>query len=338
MTATVTPIGGRTQEPIRLDVHAHLIPLQRGDLADIDGVAWSARDRLVVDGAELPKRELYDPAALVAWMDAQRVATAWISVPPTLYRAALEAPAAERWARALNAGLVRIAAARPRRLAPLLHLPVAHPDAAARIARDAVAAGQRRFAMPAGDAVRGRMLSDADYEPLWACLDDAGAFLFLHPARACDPRLDRLSLSNLLGGPTETAIAAAHLAMSGILERCSRIQFCLAHGGGATAAVAGRLQRGQDTDRPGAYIGGDKVRHALRRCCVDCITHDAAALELVATTFGPGRVLFGSDWPFDMGLCEPHRQLADVPDALRRRIFSDNAEALLAADGDRSDR
>jgi aminocarboxymuconate-semialdehyde decarboxylase len=173
------------------------------------------------------------------------------------------------------------------------------------------------------------MLSYDDYTPLWECLHAARAFVFLHPARSCDARLDALSLSNLLGGPTETAIAAAHLAMSGLVERYHGITFCFAHGGGTTAAVAGRLQRGQDTHRPGARTGGLGVRDALARCYVDCITHDAAALTLAAATFGSDRVLFGSDWPFDMGLTRPHVQLADASPELRHGIFVDNPRTLL---------
>jgi aminocarboxymuconate-semialdehyde decarboxylase len=123
--------------------------------------------------------------------------------------------------------------------------------------------------------------------------------------------------------------------MSGVIERHPGITFCLAHGGGATAAVSGRLQRGQDTERAGAYLGGEKVRQALRRVCVDCITHDAAALELAAATFGPDRIVFGSDWPFDMGLVQPHRQLEGVRPELLQRILQANAAALLDRSDDR---
>ena len=315
---------------ILLDVHAHLIPLREQDLAGLTDVQWLPSGRLMVDGAQLPKRELYEPEALIRWMDSNGVAQAWVSVPPTLYRAALEADDARQWAMALNAGLSRISAAAPQRIAALHHLPVQHPQAAAQVAAHSVAAGQQGFAMPAGDAQRARMLSDPQYEPLWQTLDGAGAFVLLHPHRSCDPRLDSLSLSNLLGGPTETAIAAAHLAMSGVLERHSRIRFCLAHGGGTTAAVGGRLQRGQDTERPGAYLGGEKVRQAMKRFCVDCITHDAASLEFVAGFFGQDRVLFGSDWPFDMGLPKPHEQLSELP-ALRQKIFQDNPKAIMTS-------
>lgn len=319
---------------ILLDVHAHLVPLTAADVDGVDGVRSTPAGRLVVDGAELSQAQVYDPRALLAWMDRHQVQSAWVSVPPTLYRPQLDAQQAGPWFRLLNAALDRVLAPHAPRLAPLHQLPMQHPELAAEIAEERVRAGHARFAMAAGDPVGLRVLSDPAYEPLWAALDSAGAFLFLHPGRACDPRLQPLSLMNLLGGPTETALAGAHLAMGGVAERHARITFCLAHGGGTLAAVAGRLQRGQDTGREGAWLGGDKVRQALRRFCVDCITHDAQALSLAAATFGTDRVLFGSDWPFAMGLPEPARQLDGVLPELAMRIAQDNAAALLKRHGD----
>ena len=105
----------------------------------------------------------------------------------------------------------------------------------------------------------------------------ARAFLFLHPCKGCDPRYEPFYLHNLLGSPMETALAAAHLAMSGVLERHPDMTICLAHGGGAAAAVAGRLERGQVTGRPGADTGAQRPRLAFKRFCIDCIAHDAAA-------------------------------------------------------------
>lgn len=313
---------------VRLDIHAHLIPLIEEQLQGVPGVQWAQEGYAIVDGVPMRRAELYQPHKLIAWMDQNGVSESWVSAPPTLYRAQLGAHESLGWATLLNHAMVSMTASHPR-LAPMLHLPVYHAPVAIQVAQAAVAAGHRRFAMPAGDAKRGLMLSDASYAPLWTLLDKASAFLLLHPAGACDPRLSRFSLPNLLGGPTETAIAAAHLAMSGTLERHPRLTVCLAHGGGSFAAVAGRLQRGQDTDREGTYLGGEKLRTTLKRMCVDCITHDANALEFVAATFGPDRVLFGSDWPFDMGLVDPHTQLRDVLPALRDRILLDNPDALL---------
>ncbi|WP_164034092.1 amidohydrolase family protein, partial [Serratia marcescens] len=66
--------------------------------------------------------------------------------------------------------------------------------------------------------------------------------------------------------------------------------------------------------------------------CVDCIAHDAAGLRLAVEVFGPDRILFGSDWPFPMGLPKPHEQMAEVEAGLRKAIFRDNAGTVKAQD------
>ena len=316
-----------TTNIIRLDVHAHMIPLTQSQVFGLADVQWSD-GHVNVDGAAHKKRELYQPSMLIDWMDKNEVAQTWVSVPPTLYREQLDEEQALAWATLLNDSLVsKIAGFN--RLKPMLHLPMYHPTAAHQVAIDAIVKGHRLFAMPAGDSKRGRMLSDPDYAPLWMSLNKARAFLMLHPAVACDTRLSRFSLTNLLGGPTETAIAAAHLTMSGVLEQHAGITFCLAHGGGSFAAVAGRLQRGQDTEREGTYLGGEKVLTAMKRFCVDCITHNPETLSLVASEFGHDRILFGSDWPFEMGLPEPSKLLQKLDPGLRENIMKVNSQSLI---------
>ena len=271
---------------------------------------------------------VFRPEALVRWMDERRVARAWISIPPPLYRLGLDEAASRPWADYVNDGLEAYAGRFPDRLAPLFYLPIRHPALATAIVREKVAAGSARFAAAAGSATHGCVISDESYAPLWAALDGAGAFLFLHPTKGCDGRLDPFFLHNLLGGPGETALAAAHLAMSGILDRHPSMRICLAHGGGSAPAVAGRLERGQAVRRPGAYVGARPATEAFRGFCADCITHSAEALRLAASVFGPDRILFGSDWPFSMGLPDPHAQLKDVDAGLRAKIFAADPDRL----------
>ncbi|SMF70565.1 aminocarboxymuconate-semialdehyde decarboxylase [Tistlia consotensis] len=318
-------------ERILLDLHCHLVPLTPAATEGLKGIAWrGAGPALEIDGYLLAAPSVYRVEALLDWMDRNAVERAWISVPPPLYRLELEAGPAAHWIACLNEGLAEVAARHPDRLAPLVHLPVQHPALAAETAQAWIARGLPRFAMPAGSANRQLILSDAAYDPLWQALDEAGAFLFLHPCKGCDPRYEPFYLHNLLGSPVETALAAAHLALSGILDRHRRMTLCLAHGGGATAAVAGRLERGQVTGRPGADTGAERPRQVFRRVAVDCICHDPATLALAAAAHGEDNLYFGSDWPFSMGLPEPHRQLADCSPDLRRQMFETNPRRLLA--------
>lgn len=166
---------------------------------------------------------------------------------------------------------------------------------------DPLAEAQRTRVDPWAGAVAGtgRPLDDPELEPLWAALD--GRFVLVHPVEAPDPRLARFYLSNLLGNPYETALAAACLVFGGVLSRYPGVQFCLVHAGGATAMIARRWQQGYDTRRPGISKLELEPRDALRRLYVDSLAHSAAALALAASVFGDDHVLPGSDWPFPMG-------------------------------------
>ena len=124
-------------ERIALDVHAHLAPVFPDELRDIAGVEWKPDAKvLVVDGHEVGMKPLFDPPALVAWMDRNNVETAWISIPPPLYRAHLQGADARAWTAYANDGLQRIAERYPGRLSPLPHLPLQAPDIALEVATE----------------------------------------------------------------------------------------------------------------------------------------------------------------------------------------------------------
>ena len=316
-------------ERIALDIHTHLVPTGP-DLTAFEGVAWQAeQERLVIDGHVVGLKSLFRPADLLAWMDRHRVARAWVSAPPPSYRPGLPVQEAARWIAFLNDGLATIVAGAPDRLSMLRHLPVEHPALAASVAATASTPGMAGFAMASGPAA-GAGLSDPSYRPLWQALDAAGAFLLIHPGESDDPRLAPFYLGNLVGNPVETGIAAAHLVLGGVLARHPRLRVCLAHAGGITPGIAGRLQRGFDTARPGLDPALPPPREQMRRVWIDCMAHDPAGYALAVATHGEAHVLFGSDWPFPMGLPDPHGLLASLPDAARLALFGRDVSRVTA--------
>jgi aminocarboxymuconate-semialdehyde decarboxylase len=316
-------------EPIALDVHAHLAPVYPDDIDSVEGVSWNAGTKtLTVDGHAVGMKPLFDPPALVAWMEQNTIAQAWISIPPPLYRAHLRGDDARHWVRYANRGLQRISDDYPGKLSPLPHLPLQDPEIATDTARDWIARGHRRFGAPSGGHGE-QVLSDKAYEPLWRALNQAKAFVFFHPGECADGRLTAFYLSNLLGNPYETAVAIGHLTFGGVFERYPDIRFCFAHGGGVLPMLAGRFERGFDTARPGIDTKAAAPRMTFRNVCVDCIVHDPDALTLAERVFGETQVMFGSDWPFPMGVIEPHRQMAALEPGRRERIFCDNPERLI---------
>ena len=318
-------------EPIALDIHVHQIPIDPGRLDGMPGVRWHAdAGQIEIDGHKVAFASLFKPAALLEWLSTNAVEHAWVSIPPPAYRPQLNADASRQWVDYLNDGIRTLCARHKERLSPMVHLPVEHPPLCAEIAQQAIGRGDKRFSMSAGTS--GTILSSAAYTPLWETLAGARAFLFIHPAELMkDIRLDPFYLNNLVGNPYETGLAATHLVYGRVLERFADMTVCLAHGGGATAMVAGRLQRGLVTQRPGIDQAMLAPSEVLRRVTVDCILHSPSALELAEQCFGREHIVFGSDWPFPMGLPKPHEQLANVAPDKRRRILVDNPRALAKA-------
>jgi len=318
------------QHRILLDVHAHLAPVVPSRLAGLDGVAWDP-DKMVmtVDGHAVGMKPLFRPEALRAWMADNGVAHAWISAPPPLYRQHLRGASARAWVDYVNDGLGAIAASSDGAFTALMHLPVEEPAEAAAIAKTWIDRGHALFAMPTGTG-DDRTLGQPEFEPLWQALDDGGAFVFFHPGECADGRLTSFYLTNLLGNPYESTVALAHLIFSGVLERRPNIVPCFAHSGGLLPMVAGRWQRGYATSRPGVDTALAPPATLLSRIHVDCICHGEAAAELADRTFGFENVVFGSDWPFPMGLVEPHEQLKDFAAERRTRYLVDNPARLRA--------
>lgn len=269
------------------DVHTHLIP-PTVLAAAYQGLFGLAVDDgfLLVDGERLPLKRLADPAALLAWIDEQELDGAVVSVPPALFRY----DQGVEWAALVNQGLRELATPQLRVLG---HLPLYDSSAAA------VAAALASEGVFSGFALG--TAGFAGLDAVWEVLHELEAFTLIHPSHSHDERLGRYYLSNLLGNPYETGLAVAELVFGDVVGRFPGIRFCLCHGGGVTAALAGRWQRGIDTARPGIEPLSLSVPQALQRFYVDDLVHDDGVRVLLGATFGADRVLAGSDWPFPMG-------------------------------------
>jgi aminocarboxymuconate-semialdehyde decarboxylase len=264
-----------------IDLHAHLAPR-------LPAGAWEPR---------VPP-ELLRPEALLAHLDRLGLQQAAVSIPPPFYRQDLQPDDAAPWCAAVNDGLEQVTATEPR-FSAFAYLPLEHPGLARSEIDRVEGRGFIGFTAAAGG--RSASLADPELEPVWQALDERGAALLLHPGEPPDPRLEPMYLSNLLGNPFETTLAAAQLIFGDVPARFPRMRVVLAHGGGAVAALIGRWQRGVDTDRPGLRKLTEDPLQAVKRFYVDSITHHPEVTGLVRRVIGEDRVVFGSDWPFPMG-------------------------------------
>jgi aminocarboxymuconate-semialdehyde decarboxylase len=144
-------------------------------------------------------------------------------------------------------------------------------------------------------------------------------------------RLTQYFLSNILGNPFDTAIAAAHLIFGGVLDRFPKLDVVLPHAGGAFPWLVGRLNRGWEKRADLKHIAHPPIAY-LRRFHYDTIGYSDAVLEFLVRHVGADRVLIGSDYCFPIAYEQPVKNVLENPlidDAAKRLIVDVNARRLL---------
>ncbi|WP_169742809.1 amidohydrolase family protein [Muricoccus aerilatus] len=324
-----------------IDAHAHVLTeaMIAGIARDVPGLA----PRLTRLDDEAAVLEILDvrqnPFPRAAWdlerrfadMAAQRVDMQVVCNIPHTFLYEGDAGAADAVSEIQNEAIGALGRAHPGRLAGLATAPMQDPvRAAATLARAVTAHGLRGLHI--GSNIAGRNLDDPALDAVWEVADQHGLLVLVHPHKVvAAERMRSYYLTNLIGNPLETTIAAASLVFGGVIERHPRVRFLLSHAGGFVPFQAGRFRHGwRVRPEPRARLKGDPAE-SLDRLLYDSITHAPGPLRFLLEEVGPERILFGTDYPFDMGTAsgveEVEAAIADP--AARNAILSGNARRLL---------
>ena len=230
-------------------------------------------------------------------------------------------------------------------------IPMADPDAGVAEAERAVTQLGAK-AVQIFTNVQGRPLDGPEFEGLWKWLSDHGVAAFMHPTRGAkftDYLTEDESEYEIwwtFGWPYETSAAMARLTFSGVFDRHPGLRIVTHHAGGMVPFFEGRV--GAGWDQMGARTSGRDLQEVLRGLKRPHLEYfrefwaDTAsfgskkAIEHALEFFGPERVIFASDAPFDPegGPMYIRETIAvidalDIPDATRAAIYQDNTARLL---------
>jgi len=243
--------------------------------------------------------EHWDVERTLAVMDAQRIDLAVMSPSPILFHTQWPAEAVLALHRRVNDELAAIGRAHPKRFAPLGTVPLQDPGAAVKELERCMSLGLNGIEIETHAA--GKNLDDPTLRALFAAAESLGAIVFLHPLMVLGAeRLRAYYLSNVLGNPTDTAVAIASLIFGGVLDAHPDLKIVCAHGGGSAPALCGRWDHGARV-RPELSHLTRMPSDALRQLHFDSLTHSQDTLELLLRAVGAERVVVGSDYPYDMG-------------------------------------
>lgn len=326
-----------------IDVHVHVTPPELLAVGE-DAAPWRARierdehgaQRLVTLAGRPMRSIIGELSRIQVVLDDARarrigglVISPWVSTLPL----ELDPSAAMDVCRVQNEALAGAAAQAPGEVLAFAAVPMQDPVAAAEVLAEAMARGL--VGAEVTPSAANRWLGAPELDPFYSAAVELGAVIFVHPGThglGIDV-FDDYYLWNSVANPVETAIAAAHLCMAGVLERYPDLRIILAHGGGVLPAVIGRLERAYAMRTEARRSSSEGPRWAFNRLRFDTVTHDLAQLRSLVAAVGADHVLLGSDHPFDMGIDDPvaEVQALGLGAADQRLILADNAIALFGA-------
>jgi aminocarboxymuconate-semialdehyde decarboxylase len=178
-------------------------------------------------------------------------------------------------------------------------------------------------------SVDGVSLTDKRFAPVWKEIDRRGLPVLIHPSAPPGTKYLDVMKYNLIasvGFMFDTSLSVSRMIFDGFLDRYPNLKIIAAHGGGALPYLAGRLDicfdnmpacRERISKRPSSY---------LKRIYYDSVVFQQDSLELAIKVGGADKVLYGSDYPHNIGDMKGCLARVDaLPGAQRDAVRGGNA-------------
>jgi aminocarboxymuconate-semialdehyde decarboxylase len=332
---------GRETRPasITIDMHSHIwVPEADAFVAPHLDVMTIAMARHSTPATRMLNRKqdqdrtpnMRDHGVRLADLDAAGLDMQVVMAAPTQCYGTVDAEIAAKAAVMVNDGIAEWIGQKPDRFVALGTVAMQAPEAAVAELERGMAMGFKGVQILTN--INGRELSDPMFAPFWAAAERLGAVVLLHPVGFTEGvRLERFYFSNVVGNPLETTIALHYLIFDGVLERHPKLKIIAVHGGGYLAAYSGRIDHawGARTDVHGNLPLPPTTY--LKRVFFDTVVFTPHQLEALIKTFGPGQILMGTDYPYDMADSDPIGHLRSVEgleEGVVEAIAGGNAKAL----------
>ncbi len=279
--------------------------------------------------------QLTDPGARIEHMDRMGVDVQGLATFVSEYFYWAPARVGAESARIQNDNLAAVAAANPDRYVAMgatvplqdIDLAIAELD---RVVDDLGFKG-----LQIGGTVDGHNLDEPRFRPFWAAVEAKGVPVILHPSGYPESqRFGDYFLTNCIGNPLETMVAATRMIFSGLFEEHPGIKLVLLHGGGYLPFYTSRSDHTWEV-RPEARakIPDHPPSHYMRQLHYDTMVFQPLYLRHLVEIVGVDRVMLGTDYPFDMAETDPLGLIEateGLTDSDREAITGGNAARLFA--------
>ena len=315
-----------------IDIHAHITPEGYRRAAE-KGEDWYGTRAGAGSMYSYNPRAAWSPEQRLADMDSLGVDVHVLSTNAYFYNYDGDAETVTKMSREANDHVAQLTKDYPTRFAGLANLPMQDVKASvAELERSMTQLGLKGAMI--GDHVNGKTYDEPEFLPLWKAAEELGAVMLIHQGGSTivSPRSSKYHLSNTIGNLADRTVTFAAFVFGGVMDKHPDLRICLSHGGGYVCFGIGRMDRGWQVRREARTFIEQPPSAYLRKFYYDRLTHSEPALRMLIDTVGIDRVLFGTDWPFDMAIDWPVAWvlgLESLTSQEKEAILHENLEELL---------
>lgn len=298
-----------------IDIHCHLAtPTTREAAAVHFRPEYEPYDYFMGESSKEQNRHMFptiaalltEPEARIERMDAMGIDVQGLATFVSEYFYWTPASLGRDLARQQNDHLAQVVSDHPGRFVGLgATVPLQDVDAAIAEAERARDLGFKGLQI--GGTIDGHDLDEPRFRPFWEAVGELDLTIILHPSGYPEGhRLGDYFLTNCIGNPLETMVAATRMIFSGLFEDLPDLRLVLLHGGGYLPFYCSRADHTWKV-RPETRtrIPDHPPSHYMRRLFYDTMVFQPLYLRHLIEIVGADRVMLGTDFPFDMSETDP---------------------------------
>lgn len=321
-----------------IDVHTHMLNRDWLELLRQHGKprfelrkSLDAPEGIMMDGAPFmtPMPGHFDYEYRIKRMDEAKVDLAIVSLTcPNVYFGGPEISL--KGAATVNDSMAEAQKKYPSRIRWIASLPWQYPELAVKELVRACDRGAVGVMVLAN--IADKSLTDPLFQPVWKAIDGRALPVLVHPtAPPGTPLMDmrQFNLIASIGFMFDTSLAFARIFFDGFLDRYPNLKLIASHAGGTLPFLAGRLD--QCFDNMNAARTRTQIRPSeyLRRIYYDAVTYRPEALRMAIEVGGADKVMYGSDYPHNIGdMVGCLRRVDGLPAAQREAVRGKNAQRI----------